>query len=100
MKSTAVVSVLLPADKIGSQVLKQQYSKERRTPIIIQKNLLLMIDQKRQIWLLLQLNHPDICKTQLKLMHNEKYVNPKNIKSLQDYGVLIWHHQLLLLKLF
>jgi hypothetical protein len=50
-KNTAVVNVLLPADKIGSQVLKQPLVHLKRKKAYIQKTSLL-IDQRQMLLLL------------------------------------------------
>ncbi|MBX9888841.1 MAG: hypothetical protein K2Y30_13000 [Flavobacteriaceae bacterium] len=95
-KNTAVVSVLLPADKIGSQVYKATISsleKEKNTYNNTKNFAVEVIDQKTNVALVSTINHPDIGALKRSIESNAQrkvsIVNPKDIKTLQDYGVLI-----------
>jgi hypothetical protein len=95
-KSTAVVSVLLPADKIGSQVFKATITsqeKEKNTYNNTKNFAVEVIDQKTNLAIITAVNHPDIGALKRAIEANAQrkvtVVNPKDIKSLQDYGVLI-----------
>ena len=95
-KNTKVVSVLLPADKIGSQVYKATISsleKEKNTYNNTKNFAVEVIDQKTNVAIVTAINHPDIGALKRAIEANAQrkvtVVNPQEIKSLQDYGVLI-----------
>jgi hypothetical protein len=95
-KTTAVVNVLLPADKIGSQVFKATISsieKEKNTYNNANNFAVEVIDQKTNVAIVTTINHPDIGALKRAIESNAQrkvsIVNPNNIRSLQDYEVLI-----------
>lgn len=95
-KNTAVVNVLLPADKIGSQVFKATISspqKEKNTYNNTKNFAVEVIDQKTNVAVATTINHPDIGALKRSIESNAQrkvtVINPNDIKSLQDYSVLI-----------
>ena len=95
-KNTMVVSVLLPANKIGSQVFKATITsleKEKNTYNNTKNFAVEVIDQKTNVAIVTAINHPDIGALKRAIEANAQrkvtVVNPQEIKSLQDYGVLI-----------
>ncbi|UFH34820.1 hypothetical protein [Flavobacterium acetivorans] len=95
-KKTAVINVLLPAEKLGSQVFKATITskeKEKNSYNNTKNFAVEVIDQKTNIALVSAINHPDISALKRAIESNAQrkvtIINPKNINSLQDYGVLI-----------
>lgn len=95
-KKTAVSNVLLPAEKVGSQVFKATITskeKEKNSYNNTKNFAVEVIDQKTNIALVSAINHPDISALKRAIESNAQrkvtIVNPKNISLLQDYGVLI-----------
>jgi hypothetical protein len=95
-KNTAVVTIFLAADKIGSQVYKATISsivKEKNTYNNTKNFAVEVIDQKTNVAIVSSINHPDIGALKRAIESNAQrkvsIVNPNNIRSLQDYGVLI-----------
>ena len=95
-KRTAVVNVLLPANKVGLQVFKATISskeKEKNTYNNTKNFAVEVIDQKTNIAIISAINHPDIGALKHAIETNAQrkvtLINPNNIKSLQDYNVLI-----------
>lgn len=95
-KKSAVVNVLLPADKIGLQVFKASISSaatEKNTYNNIKNFAVEVIDQKTEIAIVSSINHPDIGALKRAIETNPQrkvtIVKPKEIKSLSDYNVLI-----------
>lgn len=95
-KRTAVVNVLLPANKVGLQVFKATISskeKEKNTYNNTKNFAVEVIDQKTNIAIISAINHPDIGALKHAIETNVQrkviLINPNNIKSLQDYNVLI-----------
>ena len=95
-KKTAVASVLLPANTIGSQVFKATISskeKEVNTYNNIKNFAVEVIDQKTNIAIVSTINHPDIGALKRAIESNSQrkvtIVNPNKINSLQDYTILI-----------
>jgi hypothetical protein len=95
-KNTAVVNLVLPAEKIGSQVYKATIisSEKEKNTYNNEKNFAVeVIDQKTNIAIITTLNHPDIGALKRAIESNAQrkvtIVNPYNIKSLQDYSILI-----------
>ena len=95
-KKTATVSVLLPADKIGLQVFKATISskeKEKNTYNNTKNFAVEIIDQKTNIAIVSAINHPDLGALKRAIESNVQRkvttVKPNEIKSLQDYNVLI-----------
>lgn len=97
-KKTAVVNVLLPANKIGLQVFKAEIvskEKEKNTFNNTKNFAVEVIDQKKNIAIVTSINHPDIGVfkriIESNLQHKVSIVKPNEIKSLQDYNVLIMY---------
>ena len=95
-KTTAIVSVLLPADKIGSQVFKATISsteKEKNTYNNTKNFAVEVIDQKTNVAIVSAINHPDIGAIKRSIESNVQrkvsILKPQDVKSLQDYGILI-----------
>lgn len=95
-KKSAVINVLLPADKIGLQVFKASITSaatEKNTYNNIKNFAVEVIDQKTEIAIVSSINHPDIGalkrSIETNLQRKVTIVKPKEIKSLSDYNVLI-----------
>lgn len=95
-KRSAIVNLLLPADKIGLQVFRASVvSKEReKNSYNNAKNFAVeVIDQKTEIAIVSSISHPDIGALKRAIETNPQrkvtIVKPKEIKSLTDYNVLV-----------
>ncbi|EIA07573.1 hypothetical protein [Flavobacterium frigoris] len=95
-KKTAVVNVLLPANKVGSQVFKAQISsneKELNTYNNTKNFAVEVMDQKTNIAIVSAINHPDIGAIKRAIESNAQrkvtVIKPQEIKQLNDYNVLI-----------
>lgn len=95
-KRTAVVNVLLPANKIGSQTFKATLTgveKEKNTYNNTKNFAVEVIDQKTNIALVTAVNHPDIGALKRSIEANAQrkvtLVKPNIINSLNEYNVLI-----------
>lgn len=95
-KKTAVINVLLAANKIGSQIFKATISgaeKEKNSYNNTKNFAVEVIDQKTNIALIATINHPDIGALKRSIESNAQrkvtIVNPKAINSLKDYNILI-----------
>ncbi|PRZ19856.1 hypothetical protein [Flavobacterium granuli] len=95
-KKTAVVNVLLPANKVGSQVFKATINskeKEKNSYNNTKNFAVEVIDQKTNIALVTVINHPDIGALKRAIESNAQHkvtiVNPNNINPLRDYNILI-----------
>jgi len=95
-KKTAVINVLLAANKIGSQIFKATISgpENEKNSYNNTKNFAIeVIDQKTNIALITAINHPDIGALKRSIESNAQrkvtIVNPKYINTLKDYNVLI-----------
>lgn len=95
-KKSAIVNVLLPADKVGLQIFKASISskKQEKNTYNNSKNFAVeVIDQKTSIAIVSAINHPDIGALKRAIESNAQrkvsIVKPSEIKSLQDYNVLI-----------
>ncbi|MGQ7944121.1 hypothetical protein [Flavobacterium sp. WC2509] len=95
-KKTATVNVLLPANKVGLQVYKAKIDSkesEKNTFNNIKNFAVEVIDQKTTVAIISATNHPDIAvfkrAIESNLQHKVILVKPNEIKSLQDYNVLI-----------
>ena len=93
---TATVKVLLPADKIGTQIYKATISsveKEKNTYNNTKNFVVEVIDQKTNIAIVSSINHPDLGSFKRAIESNVQrkvtIFKPNEIKSLQDYNVLI-----------
>ncbi|MFV5690024.1 hypothetical protein ACM55M_15515 [Flavobacterium sp. ZT3R25] len=95
-KKTALVNVLLPANKVGLQVFKATISsreKEKNTYNNTKNFAVEVIDQKTNIDIVSTINHPDIGALKRAIETNAQrkvtLIKPNDIKSLQDYSILI-----------
>jgi len=95
-KKTAIVNVLLPADKVGLQVFKATISskeKEKNTYNNTKNFAVEIIDQKTNVAIVSVINHPDIGALRRAIETNAQrkvtIVKPNSINLLQDYTVLI-----------
>lgn len=97
-KKTAIVNVLLPAEKVGLQIYKAKIdSKEsEKNTFNNSKNFAVeVMDQKTSVAIVSVINHPDIGALKRAIESNSQHkvtvVKPNEIKSLQDYNVLIFY---------
>jgi hypothetical protein len=95
-KKTAILNLLLPANKVGLQVFKANITskeKEKNTFNNTKNFAVEVIDQKTNIAIVSAINHPDIAALKRAIETNAQrkvtIVKPNDIKSLQDYNVLI-----------
>jgi hypothetical protein len=95
-KKTAVVNVLLPANKVGLQVYKakiESKESEKNTFNNIKNFAVEVIDQKTTVAIVSAINHPDIGvlkrAIESNLQHKVVLLKPNDVKSLEDYNVLI-----------
>ncbi|TDD94923.1 hypothetical protein [Flavobacterium cellulosilyticum] len=95
-KKSAILTVLLPADKVGLQIFKATISskeKEKNTYNNTKNFAVEVIDQKTNIAIVTAINHPDIGALKRAIESNVQrkvtVVKPNVIKSLQDYSILI-----------
>ncbi len=95
-KKSAVVNVLLPADKVGLQIFKASVTSkesEKNTYNNTKNFAVEVIDQQSKIAIITAVDHPDTGALKRAIETNAQrkvtIVNPKDIKSLLDYNVLI-----------
>ncbi|MES2573689.1 MAG: hypothetical protein V4572_01980 [Bacteroidota bacterium] len=95
-KKSVILSVLLPADKVGLQVFKATISsnqKEKNTYNNTKNFAVEVIDQKTNIAIVSSINHPDLGALKRAIETNAQrkvvIVKPNSINSLQDYNILI-----------
>jgi len=95
-KKSAVINILLPAERTGLQVFKASLtSKEtEKNTYNNSKNFAVeVIDQRTEIAIVSAINHPDLGALKRAIESNPQrkvtIVKPKEIKSLQDFNVLI-----------
>jgi hypothetical protein len=95
-KRTAVLNVLLPANKIGSQTFKATVTgdeKEKNTYNNTKNFAVEVIDQKTNIALVTAINHPDVGALKRSIESNAQrkvtVVKPNTVSLLKDYNVLI-----------
>lgn len=95
-KKSAVINVLLPANQNGLQVFKASVtsSEKEKNQYNNSKNFAVeIIDQRTEIAIVASLNHPDVGALKRSIESNAQrkvtIVKPADIKSLQDYNVLI-----------
>lgn len=96
LKKSVVLKVLLPANSVGLQVFKASITSGE-----IEKNMynntknfaVEVIDQKSEIAIVSSISHPDIGALKRAIETNQQrkvtVLKPHEIKSLQDYNVLI-----------
>lgn len=95
-KKTATLNILLPADKVGVQIFKATISsgeKEKNSYNNTKNFAVEIIDQKTTVAIVSAINHPDIASLKRSIESNAQrkvvLVKPNEIKSLQDYNILI-----------
>lgn len=95
-KKTATLNILLPADKVGTHIFKATISsseKEKNTYNNTKNFAVEIIDQKTTVAIISAINHPDIAALKRSIESNAQrkvvLVKPNEIKSLQDYNILI-----------
>lgn len=95
-KKSAIVTVLLPADKVGLQVFKAKISsneKEKNTYNNIKNFAVEVIDQKTNVAIVSAINHPDIGALKRSIETNAQrkvtIVKPKEIKTVKDFNIVI-----------
>ncbi len=95
-KKTAIVTVLLPANKIGLQIFKATISSNEteKNNYNNTKNFAVeVINQKTNVAIVSAINHPDIGALKRAIETNAQrkvtIVKPKEIKTLKDYNVLV-----------
>lgn len=97
-KKTAVVNMLLPADRVGTQVFKATITsveKEKNEYNNTKNFAVEIIDQKTNITIVSAISHPDIGSLKRGIEANQQrkvtIVKPNDIKSLDDVSVLIFY---------
>jgi hypothetical protein len=95
-QKSAVINVLLPADKVGLQIFKATItSKEtEKNTYNNKKNFAVeVIDQKTNVAIVSSINHPDLGALKRAIESNAQrkvtIVKPNEIKNIADYNVLI-----------
>ena len=95
-KKMSVVNVLLPANKVGLQVYKakiESKESEKNTFNNIKNFAVEVIDQKTTVAIVSAINHPDIGvlkrSIESNLQHKVILLKPNDVKSLEDYNVLV-----------
>jgi len=95
-KKAQVISVLLNADRVGVQKFKAVISsseKEKNNYNNTKNFAVEVIDQRSEVALISAINHPDLGALKRAIESNQQrkvtIVKPNEIKSLQDYNVLI-----------
>jgi len=93
---SAVINVLLPADKVGLQLFKASITSketEKNTYNNTKNFAVEVIDQKTSIAIVSAINHPDLGALKRAIESNAQrkvtIVNPNEVKALTDYNVLI-----------
>ncbi len=95
-KNTAVVNVLLTANKIGTQLYKASLisAEKEINSYNNHKNFAVeIIDQKTNVAIVSSINHPDVAALKRAIESNAQrkviVFNPKQISQLTDYNVLV-----------
>ena len=97
-KKTAVVNVILPADRVGTQVFKATITsveKEKNEYNNTKNFAVEIIDQKTNITIVSGISHPDIGSLKRAIEANQQrkvtIVKPNDIKLLDDVSVLVFY---------
>lgn len=97
-KKSAVIQMLLPAEKVGLQVFKAQITsneKEKNRYNNTKNFAVDVIDQKTNIALISSINHPDIGALKRAIEANAQrkvtVLKPNQINTLENYNVLIFY---------
>jgi hypothetical protein len=95
-KKTAIINVLLPANKVGSQVFKARIAsgeKELNTYNNSKNFAVEVMDQKTNIAVISAINHPDVGALKRAIQSNAQrkvtVFKPQEIRQLRNYDVLI-----------
>jgi hypothetical protein len=95
-KNTAVINVLLTANKIGTQLFKASLTsleKEKNTYNNTKNFAVEIIDQKSSIAIVSSINHPDIAALKRAIESNAQrkvtIVKPNSVKQLNEFNVLV-----------
>jgi len=95
-KKSATINVLLPADRVGLQILKASISskeQEKNTYNNTKNFAVEVIDQKTEVALIADMAHPDLGAIKRSIETNVQrkvtILKPNDIKSLTDFNVLI-----------
>ena len=95
-KNVEILNFLLPADKIGLNNYKATITSaetEKNTYNNSKDFLVDVIDQKSEIAIISDINHPDIATIKRSVLNNAQrnvtIVSPKDFKSGEDYNLLI-----------
>ncbi|MBN8566838.1 MAG: hypothetical protein J0M25_08920, partial [Flavobacteriales bacterium] len=95
-QKSQMITVLLPAEKVGVQVFKATISsseQEKNTYNNTKNFAVEIIDQKTEVAIISSINHPDIGALKRAIESNQQrkvtIVKPNQINSLQDFNVLI-----------
>ena len=95
-KKSVTVTVLLPADKVGLQILKASISSKEQEKNVYNntKNFAVeVLDQKTEIGLISSIAHPDLGAIKRSIESNAQrkvtILKPNQVKSLTDYNILI-----------
>lgn len=95
-KKSVNLNVLLPADKVGLQLLKATISSKEQEKNVYNntKNFAVeVIDQKTEIALISSISHPDLGAIKRSIETNSQrkvtIFKPNEIKSIENYNVLI-----------
>ncbi|NDP26406.1 MAG: hypothetical protein GZ087_03115 [Flavobacterium sp.] len=95
-KKSMILSVLLPANKVGLQVFKATISsteKEKNSYNNTKNFAVEIIDQKTNVAIVSAIDHPDIGALKRAIESNAQrkvtIVKPNLVNSLQDYNILI-----------
>ncbi|WP_309612902.1 hypothetical protein [Flavobacterium sp.] len=95
-KKSATLNVLLPANKVGLQILKATISskeQEKNTYNNVKNFAVEVIDQKTEVALVSSISHPDLGAIKRSVETNAQrkvtIIKPNQISSLTNYNVLI-----------
>ncbi len=95
-KKSAILNVLLPANQVGLQIFKASITSnesEKNTYNNTKNFAVEVIDQKTNIAIISEINHPDIGALKRAIETNSQrkvtILKPNEIKTLSDYNVLI-----------
>jgi hypothetical protein len=95
-KKSAILNVLLPANQVGLQIFKASITSnesEKNTYNNTKNFAVEVIDQKTNIAIISEINHPDIGALKRAIETNSQrkvtILKPNEIKMLSDYNVLI-----------
>jgi len=95
-RKSATLNVLLPADKVGLQLLKATVSskeQEKNTYNNVKNFAVEVIDQKTEIALISSISHPDLGAIKRSIESNAQrkvtILKPNQVNSLTNYNVLV-----------